>query len=352
MNNTVISAQRGAPAPMPEQIGEAAVFKTDAPQAKAKLGDITGAVTAQGVAKASSNRPTLPAPVLSPAAMMIALTSLSNKMLSEQIQVGENTLDTQRSDLQTKGRERLETLRKHFEKLDQGQQGKRTGLFGFIANFFKALFTFDFKALGELCTWENLGNVLKDIATLVVAAVLIAAAAAATAVSGGAGSVLLGLAIAGTVMVVAGMVASDPGVIDMIAEALPEDSRNTFALAMSITGMLVGIIGSIMTSVATGGLGATTLVTKLVTAGSQIGSAAISAGMGVNDGIKGTARADAQVFMADVDRKGADMENIKTELTRSNADMRALYDAYANIMQSMRDMVLQYGQNQNRAASV
>ena len=294
-------------------------------------------------------RPTLPAPSMSPTAMMIALTALQSKMAEEGIKFGEKSMDGVRTDIKQNAEKRAEQLKKYFEDLDRSLS-KRCGFFGLIAKFFKAVFTGDWK--GVVDALKDVGSILKDIAQIVAVAVAIAAAAALTVASGGAGAGLLAAAIVGAVLVIGGMAMTDPGIMEMIMEALPEDQRQAAAIALAVVGAVLALAGGIVMGAATGGASALATISTVTTAISGL----ISAGVTVDQGVKGYQaaehRAGALRNQAEMDISDARMADLKGLLDRSQKDLKAMYEAFANALSSTREMITTYGQNQSRAASV
>ena len=303
-------------------------------------GDVQGA---GGTNQFGGARPTLPAPSMSPTAMMIALTALQSKQAEEGIKFGEKAMDGVRKDIKESGAKKVEELKKYFDNLERASS-KRCGFFGLVAKFFKALFTGDWQGVKEAA--KDIGSVLKDIVQIV--AVVLAVAAAA--VMGGPG--LMALAVVGAALVIAGMVMSDPGITEMILEALPEDQRQAAAIALAVVGAILAIAGSICSGKASGVGTAIAAISKLAT----IASTLISAGVTVDQGVKGYQaaehKAESMRNMAQIDKTEALMEELKSTLDRSQKDLKAMFDAFSSALSSTKDMITQYGQNQSRAASV
>jgi hypothetical protein len=319
-----------------------------------KTSDVQGA-GAGGQGAAGGVKPKLAAPALSAAAMMIALNALQSKMSQEGIQMAESTMDGVRTDIKANAKKRAAELKTYFEEMDKAAKPKKCGLFGAIANFFKKLFTGDiagaFKGLATDLK-ESIGNILKDIAQIVGAALAIVAAAVATAATGGGASPLLALAIAGTVMMVAGMAMSDPAIMDMIIESLPEDQQKAAMIALMTVAAVLSLVGSIMSGIGSGGAGTATAIAKIAVSVASIISGAATIESGVKDYQRSQHQVKATESQVKMDYMDAAMEELKGILSQKQGDMKELYDSFAKILDSTRNMIAQQGQAQVTAASV
>ena len=311
----------------------------DKQQASTTPGDVKGMPSKT---PPTTPRPALPAPTMSPTAMMIALTALQSKMAEEGIKFGEKTMDGVRDDIKKNGAKKIEELKKYFENMERSSS-KRCGFFGLIAKFFKAVFTGDWQGVKDAA--KDIGSILKDVVQI-VAAVL--AVAVATVVTGGVGV----LAVVGAALVIAGMIMSDPGITEMILEALPEDQRQAAAIALAVVGAVLAIAGSICSGKAAGVDAVVASISKLATTASTL----VSAGVTVDQGVQGYQaaehKADAMRNMAQVDKTEALLEDLKSTLDRNQKDLKAMFDAFSSALQSTKQMITEYGQNQSRAASV
>ncbi len=321
----------------------------------ATSGDIQGAGQQSPAAFA---RPALPAPLMSAAAMMIALTALQSKVLEQNIEFGEKTMDGLRKDIQDKAVKRAEQMKTYFQNMDKQSSTQRCGLFGAIIHFFKNLAEGKPQEALDVLT-HNIGSILKDVATLVVLAVSVIAAVAIAAATCGVGTGVVLLCAGAVAATLAGMVLADPGITDLVVNLLPEDWRMGVGIALAIAGLVCSVAGAIMLTVATGGAGAAGAVGSLATISVGVANAVsslVSAGVSVQQGVEGYQqsgyKAGAIRATADMDITESQMEQIKATLDRSQKDLKTLYDAFAGALSSVRDMIIAYGQNQNRAASV
>ncbi len=311
-------------------------------------GDVQGA---GGKTPPTTPRPALPTPSMSPTAMMIALTALNAKVLEQSIQFGEKSVDGVRKDIQDSADKRAEQLKKHFEQLDKVSSKKKCGFFGAIANFFKKLFTGDIKGAFQVLA-DNIGSILKDLGQLIAVVLAVVAAAVLTVGTAGAGTGVLVAAIVGASLVVAGMVMSDPGIIDLILECLPEDRRQAASIALAVVGAVLALAGGITMGFATGGASTLATVSTVATALSGLTSAGVTIQQGVDSYKQSEFKAGAQRTLADIDITDAKMTDLKALLDRNQKDLKVLFDAFADALSSTKEMILTYGQNLNRAASV
>lgn len=299
----------------------------------------------------TQNRPVLPAPTMSAAAMMIALTALNSKIAEEGMSFAESSMEGVRKDIKESAVKRAEQLEKHFENLDKVSSKQKCGLFGAIANFFKKLFTGDIKGAFQVIG-DNIANIIKDIAQLVAVAVAIVAAVALTVGTAGAGAGTIALAVAGAALVVGGMALTDPGVTQMIMESLPESSQQAVAIALAVVGAIMAVAGGIMMGVATGGASTFATVSTVTTALSGIGNAGVTLANGVDGFLQSGFKADAAKSQANIDRTDAQITDLKGILSRNQTDLKALFESFSTILRSTQDMIATYGQTQSRAASV
>jgi enamine deaminase RidA (YjgF/YER057c/UK114 family) len=258
-------------------------------------------------------------------------------------------MDGVRDDIQKNAQKKAQELKKYFDNLDRSTN-KRCGFFGLIVKCLKAMVTGDWKSALE--GLKDVGSILKDVAQIAAVVLAVVAAAAVTVASGGTGAGLLALAVVGAVLVISGMAMNDPGIMEMIMEALPEDQQQKAAIALAVVGAVLALAGGVMMGCATGGSSVLATVSTVVTSISGL----ISAGVTVEQGVKGYQasehKADSLKNLADVDITEAAMTDLKGVLERNQKDLKALYDAFANALSSTRDMITQYGQNLNRAAAV
>lgn len=304
-----------------------------------------GSTSGQGAA--------LPAPSISPAAMMIALQSLNAKIAEATIKYGETVLDGTRKDLEHANEKRVKKLEEHFENLEKSAKNKKCGFFGAIFNIFKALIKFDFSEVGEIFK-NSLGPILKDIGSLIGAALAIAVAAAATVGSAGAASPALGLAIAGAVLLVCSMVMSDPAVTEAIVNALPEDRRQAAALALMITSLVVGIVASGLSIAGTGAAKLASAGMRVANTITSISTSIIGAGSGINEGVQEYQRSGhAQAALrneADLLRMDAFIEGVKSKQSTYGGDLKALAESFARNTENIFNFIKEYGKLQNTAA--
>ncbi len=319
----------------------------------APKGDVNPVPPGGGAPAPTGQGPSLPPPQISSSAMMIALQALNSKISEATIEYGESVLEGTRKDLEQSNERRVKKLQEHFENLEKSIKSKKCGFFGAIFSIFKALVTFDFSEVGDLLK-DSLGPILKDIGTLIGAALAIAVAAVATVGTAGAAGPALGLAIAGAVLLVCSMVMSDPAITDAIISALPDDQKQAATLALMITSLIVSIVSSGL-SLAAGG------AAKLASAGMRIASiitdiatSIVSAGVSINDGVQEYERSgheqDALKNEADMFRMDAFMEKIKTKQENYTGDLKALADSFAKFTESTMNFIKEYGELQNTAA--
>ncbi len=315
--------------------------------------DVNSVPPGGGGGGGSAQGPSLPPPLISPAAMMIALQGLNSKIAETTMNYGETVLEGSRKDLKQSNERRVKKLEEHFENLEKSAKNKKCGFFGAIFSIIKALVTFDYSEVDDLMK-NSLGPILKDIGTIIGAALAIAVAAVATVGTAGAAGPALGLAIAGAVLLVCSMVMSDPAITEAIVSALPDDQKQAATLALMITSLVVGIVSSGL-SLAAGG------AAKLASAGMRIASAItdittsiVSAGVSINDGVQEYMRSgyeqDALKNEADLLRMDAFMERIKTDQTTYGGDLKALAESFAKIAENTMSFIKEYGELQNTAA--
>jgi hypothetical protein len=331
VNDDLSTGGAGAPAAVAAKQSPAVAAEDDVGGAPKQAETRTGA------------RPELSAPTQSPAAMMIALQKLSMAMAEQTMKLGETSIKTIEKEIRDSALERVKELKKYFENLDKVNTKKKCGLFGFLIKFLKAVFTGNTEELKELGKTfkDNWLTMLKDALAVVVAIV----ALAATPVIGP-------VAVIGASLLLVGMVLTDPGIGDMIMEALPEDRRKAAMIALAVVGGVCCIAGGIMMGIATGGASTLATVSTVLTAISTLTEAGVTAYEGV-EGYKQTGyKADAAKSQAQIDRTDAHTAELQGELSRKQSELKDLFDSLSAMLQSTRDMISAYGQIQNTAAGI
>jgi hypothetical protein len=306
--------------------------------AGARPGDVTGA--AAKAPKTVLARPELPAPSLTPAAMMIALQKLNMAMADQAMRLGDTSLKTMEKEIRDSAAERAKELKKYFENQDKVNDKKKCGLLGLFVKFFKRLFTGDWAGLRELgqTIKDNWLTMLKDVLAAVVAIVALVAT-----------PVLGPVAVIGAGLLLAGMVLTDPGIGEMIMDALPEDKRKGAMIALAVVGGVCALAGGIMMGCATGG--ASLLVTV-----STVISTVIQAGATAYEGAEGYEqagyKADAAKGQARIDRADANTAELQGALGRKQSELKDLFESLGNMLHSTQDMITTYGRLQATAAKV
>ena len=227
------------------------------------------------------------------------------------------------------------------------------GLFGLIANFFKQLFSGDiggaFKTLAD-----NIGPALADVAKLIAGVLAIVLASGVTALSGGAGSVALGLAIAGMAIMVSGMVMGDPGIQEMIMESLPDDRRKDAMIALFAMSLVLQIAGSIMQCCSNPSqltqMGK--MIKDVVGAVTSVVQGAVGIASGVDAKKATDAKASAVEMQAQMDVTKALISKLQAFQQRDMSDLKSILDAFRSILASTAQMMQSYGQGFRAAASV
>jgi hypothetical protein len=326
------------------QTGEGALPKT-------QPGDITDPPAQPG----SGNIPMPPMPKMSPAAAAIALQMLNSKIFEEFVTFQSSATKASLKDIETANIERLEKIKEHFEHLREISENKKCGFFGFFVALADAFSSGDFEELGEIVS-NSIGQMFKDLGTLIGAGIAIAVAALATGVTGGAASAALGLAIAATVLLVSSMVLSDPLISQKIVEAMPEDMKKNGGLALQITAMALAIIGSALSLGSSAAGAVPSAAMKVASTVTNLTSGLVGAGFSVADGVKGYQSAEHQEQAiradADKDRIEANMAKLQTMQQASTADMRAFADAMAKALEEFMAVLEEYGKLAKKAASV
>ena len=312
------------------------------PSPAVAAGNDIGGVPAKTETKTVS-RPELAAPAQSPAAMMIALQKINMSMAEQAMKLGETSIKTIEKNIRDSAQERVKELKKYFENLDKVSTKKKCGLFGFLAKFFRALFqgkTAELKELGQTFK-DNWVTMLKDVLAVVVGIV----ALAATPVIGP-------VAIIGASLLLVGMVLTDPGIGDMIMEALPEDRRKAAMIALAVVGGVCCIAGGIMMGFATGGSGILATVSTVLTALSTLTEAGVTVYQGIDGYKQAGYKAGADKSQARIERTDANTVELQGELGRKQTELKDLFDSLSAMLQSTRDMITTYGQTQKTAASI
>ena len=336
-----IDSKRPAGGMTAEGAGAADAVSEKQPSAAAARQDV-GGVPAKTETKTVS-RPELPAPAPSPAAMMIALQKLNMAMAEQAMKLGETSIKTMEKEIRDSAQERVKELKKYFENLDKVNTKKKCGLFGFLVKFFKAVFTgntAELKELGQTFK-DNWLTMLKDVLAVVVAIVALVAT-----------PVLGPVAVIGASLLLVGMVLTDPGISDMIMEALPEDQRKAAMIALAVVGGVCCIAGGIMMGIATGGASTLATISTVLTTLSTLTEAGVTAYQGVDGYKQAGYKADAAKGQAQIDRTDARTAELQGELGRKQTELKDLFDSLSAMLQSTRDMITTYGQLQNTAARI
>jgi hypothetical protein len=329
----------------------------------------TGADVAGASAAASSGAaPALPAPILQGAAsMMLALMALNNKLAGEQVDFSSKITENTRDDIRKKGVQRNAQLREYFEKMAQVKENdtQRCGLFGAIAQTFKKLLSGDLEGIGKLWS-ENIGNILKDTAALVGAAVMTAVAVVALCLSPlsfGATAALSAVCLGCAAAMLVGTVLADPGIQALVQEALPDNPawlKLAVGIGLSVAGIGANIIGglslAVITGVATGGVATVPVLVNSVlgiaSAITNIACAVKNFQTGVDNHEQGQIRADAEEISADIDVIEANTERVRQTLTNQQKVFEALYESMASFIESVRALIAASCENSRIAASV
>lgn len=317
--------------------------------ASTQVSDMTGAGTVAGKSAFGGTRPALPAPSMSAAAMMIALTALNSKIAEEGIAFGESTLEGVRKDIKANAAKRAEQLSQYFEKAAKKSNVQQCGLVGSFIHFFKNLFQGDIAGAFKVVAF-NAFNIAKDAAMVAAAVAMVVAAVVITCCTAGGGAATIALAIAGAGLVLGGTLVSDPGVTSLLVNLLPEGAQPWVAMAICVVGAVMSIAGGIMMGIATGGASVPATIASVIGSLAGFVGAAATAYTGIEGLIQGKHQADATRSMADIDVTDAQITDLKAVLDRNQRDLKALFDMFANITESTRQMIATYGQNMSRAA--
>lgn len=333
----------------------------------ADVSGVTGSSGTTGGATGAA-KPELAPPALSSAAsMMVALMALNSKLAAQQTDFSQKASESARTDILRNGEKRASQMKEYFDKMCQVKENstQRCGLFGAIIHSIMKVCSGDLEGAGKIWT-ENIGNIIKDVASLAMAAVMTVVAVAALAASPfsvGATVALSAVCFAAAGTLLAATVISDPGIQSLIAEALPDEPqwlKMGVSIGMSVVGIGLSIASTIVlaviTGVATGGVAS---IPVLINGAATIASAVVSIGVAVNDGVKAKEeydqsmiKADATEISAEIDQTEAHAEKIRQTLTNEQKVFKAIYEAYANFVESVRGLVAAGAQNARLAAGV
>ncbi len=213
--------------------------------------DLAG-VAALQTSGSSTYALTMQAPNIDASSMMLALSALQKMTIDSTYANVSSAIESQRVDILAFNEKRAKEMKAYFENMEKASRPKKAGFFGIIIKFFKTLFKSiahpsEAKELwsdfGKLLK-NSIGNIIKDLLTLVIAA-------AAIALTGG-GAAFVFVASIGFICSVGSMIASDPAIIDLAMEGkTPEEQAKISKIFMgfSIAFMVVSAICSITCAV-------------------------------------------------------------------------------------------------------
>ncbi len=242
-------------------IGNEQVQGAGTPSQGVTNADLQGAPRNTGTA--STHAFTMPAPKADAASLMLALSALQKNISDASMDSVTNSINGQKAEIDKLNAKRAEEVKKYFENMEKSIPPKKTGLFGLVFKFFKAVVMAPFvpkeetKAafaeLGEMAK-NSVKDIIKDVLSVMA---VVASIAIAVCTFGGGGPLAvatIALVIAASVASTAATMLSDPGIQDEILSGKsPEElakSKKTMAI---ITYVLMGVsVACSIASVCTG----------------------------------------------------------------------------------------------------
>ncbi len=333
--------------------------------------DLQGVSTStfSGTMANSSFAFTMAAPTMDAASIMLALSSIQKENTDETMESINTAIEAQRDEIQKLNEKRAEEIATYFENLAKSAQPEKTGLFGAIAKFFKAVVTAIKEPEKAKEAFEELGAVLKnsfnEIAKDLLAVAAMVASVTLAVVTFGAAAPLAGVVLAavivGCVATTASMVMSDPGIISMALEGKSDEEKASIMKGLSIASFVclgVSLVSSVVAACCGNPKGLADNIVKLKAAATAISlvSSGYSSGVNISNAVDTKEATDAKAtaleYAASADETLANIAEIEKELEIKIEVLKELLAAQQKIIESTATMLMNACEGSKTAATV
>ncbi len=290
-----------------------------------------------------AGQPQLPPPLVNPGEIMIVLIKLQDKLMSERVRTGKETIEQEKTEMQKLHNERIKKLKEYWDKMMEADS-KSTGFFGHLFKCFKKLFKGDIKgALNELK--EGFKNA-PFTGALFVLAVL---ATAALTVAMGPMGLIIGLV--GTAMLLGPQALSDPAVQKMLADVTGAslDTIQKWCMGISIA---LTVLTVIVVAVVTLGTGAGLSAFVALNCATTLISSGLLMERSITQYQASNLRSEGVKASAEADKLEADYEKLQGLMKRNMDYMKEVMENLAESMQRAMETLVNQGHLQFSVASI